>query len=49
MNKTLFIGVLLLSLNTATAQRFEDYFEDRTLRLDYTFSGKAVSSSTYSS
>ena len=47
MNKTLFIGVLLLSLNTATAQRFEDYFEDRTLRLDYTFSGNSQHQELY--
>ena len=47
MNKTLFIGVLLFSLNTATAQRFEDYFEDRTLRLDYTFSGNSQHQELY--
>ena len=47
MNKILFIGVLLFSLNTATAQRFEDYFEDRTLRLDYTFSGNSQHQELY--
>ena len=31
--------LLLLSIASASAQRFEDYFEDRTLRLDYTFAG----------
>lgn len=30
---------LLLTMVSASAQRFEDYFEDRTLRLDYTFAG----------
>jgi hypothetical protein len=31
--------LVLLSVASASAQRFEDYFEDRTLRLDYTFAG----------
>ncbi len=30
---------MLLAIGTASAQRFEDYFEDRTLRLDYIFAG----------
>ena len=38
--KRLFLSALLLWTVTSTwAQRFEDYFEDRTLRIDYTFSG----------
>ena len=37
---------LLLPLTTA-AQSFEDYFEDRTLRLDYTFAGDAVRQNIY--
>ena len=32
---------------SASAQRFEDYFEDRTLRLDYTFSGDAQHQQIY--
>ena len=47
MKRTLWIGVLLLSLNTVMAQRFEDYFEDRTLRLDYTFSGNSQHQELY--
>jgi hypothetical protein len=38
--KKLFIISLLYSFSVCVnAQRFEDYFEDRTLRLDYTFAG----------
>ena len=38
--KRLFLSALLLWTVTSTwAQCFEDYFEDRTLRIDYTFSG----------
>ena len=38
--KKLFIFSILWSFAIiADAQRFEDYFEDRTLRLDYTFAG----------
>ena len=33
------IGLTLSAFLNANAQRFEDYFEDRTLRLDYTFAG----------
>lgn len=39
MKKCLIFSLLLLSAVSSSAQRFEDYFEDRTLRLDYTFSG----------
>lgn len=39
MNKLLIISALFFCTNTSSAQTFEDYFEDRTLRLDYTFSG----------
>jgi hypothetical protein len=39
MKRTLIFAAMLLTIGTASAQRFEDYFEDRTLRLDYTFSG----------
>ena len=38
--KKIFSAFLLLSVvTTSVAQQFEDFFEDRTLRLDYTFSG----------
>ena len=38
--KRLFLSALLLwTVTSMWAQRFEDYFEDRTLRIDYTFSG----------
>ena len=39
MKKLLIITALLSSSLFASAQKFEDYFEDRTLRLDYTFAG----------
>ena len=39
MKKLLVISSLLFLSLSSTAQRFEDYFEDRTLRLDYTFAG----------
>ena len=42
MKKLLFINVLCLLTVCTKAQRFEDYFEDRTLRLDYTFAGDDV-------
>jgi hypothetical protein len=43
--KKLFVIVIVLLLMTVVsvqAQRFEDYFEDRTLRLDYTFAGDDI-------
>lgn len=39
MNRLLIISLLLSSSVSMSSQRFEDFFEDRTLRLDYTFSG----------
>lgn len=39
MKNLLFAVCLLLGIQTATAQRFDDYFTDQTLRIDYTFSG----------
>ena len=42
MRKLLIITALLSSSLYAFSQRFEDYFEDRTLRLDYTFAGCEV-------
>ena len=39
MKKLLIIKLLLILAFPINAQRFEDYFEDRTLRLDYTFAG----------
>ena len=47
MNKILFISTLLLSVLTISAQKYEDYFEDRTLRLDYTFAGSDVHHEIY--
>ena len=40
-NKHVLVSLLLLMLTiaNASAQCFEDYFEDKTLRLDYTFAG----------
>ena len=43
-----FIIILLSSIALSVqAQRFEDYFEDRTLRLDYTFCGDASHQQIY--
>ena len=43
-----FIIILLSSIAISVqAQRFEDYFEDRTLRLDYTFCGDASHQQIY--
>ena len=42
MRKLLIITALLSSSLYAFSQRFENYFEDRTLRLDYTFAGCEV-------
>ena len=39
MRRLCVIALLVISGLTAQAQRFEDYFEDRTLRIDYTFAG----------
>ena len=47
MRITLLSLALLLTTFSANAQKFEDYFEDRTLRLDYTFSGNQAHSEIY--
>lgn len=39
--------LLWTTLGTASAQHFEDYFEDRTLRIDYTFSGNSEKQALY--
>lgn len=39
MRKTFLMSLLLCGIMCANAQTFEDYFEDRTLRLDYNFAG----------
>ncbi len=39
MRKIFIISALISIVSTVSSQTFEDYFEDRTLRLDYTFSG----------
>ncbi|MBQ6378807.1 MAG: peptidase M64 [Prevotella sp.] len=39
MKRIILSTALLLAVVSASAQRFEDYFEDRTLRLDYIFAG----------
>lgn len=39
MKRIILSTALLLTMVSASAQRFEDCFEDRTLRLDYTFAG----------
>ena len=47
MKKIFIISLLLLFAFSVNAQRFEDYFEDRTLRLDYTFSGNSQHQQLY--
>ena len=47
MNRCLIISALLLLSINAKAQKFEDYFEDKTLRLDYTFAGDAARQQIY--
>lgn len=47
MKKILVFSCLLFYLTSSNAQLFEDYFEDRTLRLDYTFAGDNKQSSIY--
>ena len=41
------IGLTLSTTLSANAQKFEDYFEDRTLRLDYTFAGDDILQQIY--
>ena len=47
MKKYLIITALLAFNINIFAQQFEDYFEDRTLRLDYTFAGCDVMHNIY--
>lgn len=47
MKKIFIISVLLLSSFSAQAQNYNDYFEDKTLRLDYTFAGDATRQQIY--
>ena len=47
MRKIFIISALLVSFISAQAQRFEDYFEDKTLRLDYTFAGDVTRRQIY--
>ena len=47
MKKLLIISLLSSIAISVHAQRFEDYFEDRTLRLDYTFCGDASHQQIY--
>ena len=47
MRKLFIFSVLTIACLSVSAQRFEDYFEDRTLRLDYTFSGDAQHQQIY--
>lgn len=47
MKKILAISFLLFLSLVSNAQRFDDYFEDQTLRLDYTFAGDHTQSYIY--
>lgn len=47
MRKLFIFSILTIACLSASAQRFDDYFEDRTLRLDYTFSGDAQHQQIY--
>ncbi len=42
MRHLLIIAALLMGLNSASAQCFDDHFVDKTLRIDYTFVGNAT-------
>ena len=41
MRHLLIIAAMLIGLNSAVAQHFDDHFMDKTLRVDYTFMGNA--------
>lgn len=41
MRHLLIIAAMLIGLNSASAQHFDDHFVDKTLRIDYTFVGNA--------
>lgn len=47
MKRILSICLLTLLAATSHAQQFDDHFEDRTLRIDYTFSGDASRQDIY--
>lgn len=47
MNKLFIISALLFVNINTKAQNFDDYFEDKTLRLDYTFAGDATRQQIY--
>ena len=47
MRKIFIISALLLLSFSAQAQNYNDYFEDKTLRLDYTFAGDATRQQIY--
>ena len=47
MKKILIFSALLFATVSAQAQKFEDYFEDKTLRLDYTFAGNVAQQQIY--
>ncbi len=47
MKKTILFALCALLGLSANAQRFEDYFEDKTLRVDYLFTGDANTQEVY--
>lgn len=47
MRKLLFTSLLSVLVLSSYGQRFEDYFEDRTLRLDYIFAGDSSQQQIY--
>jgi len=47
MRKLLLISILLSVVLQSKAQRFSDYFHDRTLRIDYTFAGNNIAQNIY--
>lgn len=47
MRKLLFASLLSVFVLSSYGQRFEDYFEDRTLRLDYIFAGDSSQQQIY--
>ena len=47
MKKIACIAFLLLTFTNSYAQKFEDYFENKTLRVDYIFTGNAKQQAIY--
>ncbi len=47
MKRLLLTAIAAIVIGSAEAQKFDDYFEDKTLRLDYIFAGDSASQAIY--